>query len=149
MYTGRVATGGTYDFESHSGTIRLTIPRSPGAQFRLETVRGLIQADFPIDMVPAEGARKRRRVEFTIGDGQAKVTARTFSGRILVKSDADPTIRRDSASIVRKDSVPAIRRDSTSAPGAGGNCKLNGCPLGTAPDGARSDCNERVPAEVA
>lgn len=115
VYTGRVATGGTYDFESHSGTIRLTIPRSPGAQFRLETVRGIVQADFPIDTAPAEGGRKGRRVEFTMGDGQAKVTARTFSGRILVKSDADPSIRRDSASIVRKDSVPAIRRDSVPA----------------------------------
>jgi DUF4097 and DUF4098 domain-containing protein YvlB len=124
VYLGRVATGGTYDFESHSGAIRLTIPRGPGAQFRLETVSGAVQTDFPIETAAAEGGRKVGRVEFTIGDGRAKVTARTFSGRIVIKSDADPTIRRDSASIVRSDSAPRTRdsvsrtrRDSAQAPG--------------------------------
>lgn len=121
VYAGRVATGGTYDFESHSGTIRLTIPRSPGAHFRLETVSGAVQTDFPIETAPAEGGRKGR-VEFTIGDGRANVTARTFSGRILIKSDADTTIRRDSVPIIRrnsastapKDSAPTMRKDSVS-----------------------------------
>jgi DUF4097 and DUF4098 domain-containing protein YvlB len=114
VYAGPVGTGGTYEFESHSGAIRLTIPHSPGAQFRLETVSGTVQTDFPIETVPAEGGRKGGRLEFTIGDGRAKVTARTFSGRILIKRDADPTIRRDSASIVRSDSVSRTRRDSAS-----------------------------------
>jgi DUF4097 and DUF4098 domain-containing protein YvlB len=114
VYAGRVATGGTYYFESHSGTIRLTIPGSPGAQFRLETVSGTIQTDFPAETAAAGGGRKGGRVEFTIGDGRAKVTARTFSGRILVKSDAGPAIRRDSVSIVRIDSVSRPRKDSAS-----------------------------------
>jgi putative adhesin len=114
VYTGRVATGGTYAFESHSGTIRLTIPRSPGAHFRLETVSGAVQTDFPIEAAPAEGGRKGGRVEFTIGDGGANVTARTFSGRILIKSDPIPAIRRDSASIIRTDSASIIRKDSIS-----------------------------------
>jgi DUF4097 and DUF4098 domain-containing protein YvlB len=112
VYAGRVATGGTYEFESHSGTIRLTIPPSPGAHFRLETVSGVVQTDFPVDTVPAAGGRKSGRVEFTIGDGRAKVTARTFSGRIFVKSGADPTIRRDSVGVIRRDSVGVILRDS-------------------------------------
>lgn len=109
VYAGRVATGGTYDFESHSGAIRLTIPRSPGVQFRIETVSGAVQTDFPIQTAPAEGGRKGGRVEFTFGDGRAKVTARTFSGRILIKSEADPTVRRDTASIIRIDSVSTTR----------------------------------------
>jgi DUF4097 and DUF4098 domain-containing protein YvlB len=112
IYAGRVATGGTYDFESHSGTVRLTIPRSSGAQFRLETVSGAVQTDFPSETGPAEGGRKGGRTEFTIGDGQAKVTARTFSGRIVIKSDANPAIRRDSVPIIRRDSVTIIGRDS-------------------------------------
>jgi DUF4097 and DUF4098 domain-containing protein YvlB len=124
VYAGRVATGGTYDLQSHSGTIRLTIPRSTSAQFRLEAVRGAVQTDFPIQTPSAGGAREGGRVEFTIGDGQAEVTARTFSGRILIKSDGGPSIlsnsssipRSDSPSILRSDSVSRTRKDSTSAP---------------------------------
>jgi DUF4097 and DUF4098 domain-containing protein YvlB len=120
VFAGRVATGGTYDFESHSGTIRLTVPRSSGAQFRLETFSGAVQTDFATEAGPAERDRKAGRVEFTIGDGRARVTARTFNGRIVVKgdaasivrSDAAPIIRRDSASISRRDSAPITRRDS-------------------------------------
>jgi DUF4097 and DUF4098 domain-containing protein YvlB len=113
VYAGRVATGGTYDFESHSGTIRLTIPRASGAQFRLETVSGAVQSDFPIETPPAGGGRKGGRVEFTIGDGRATVAARTFSGRISIKTDAAPAIRRDSAPIIRRDSVSTPRKDSS------------------------------------
>jgi DUF4097 and DUF4098 domain-containing protein YvlB len=116
VYAGRVATGGTYDFESHSGPIRLTIPPNPGAHFRLETVSGVVQADVPVDTVPAAAGRKRGRVEFTIGDGRAKVTARTFSGRIFVKSGADASIRKDSVGIIRRDSLSPTRRDSVPAP---------------------------------
>jgi DUF4097 and DUF4098 domain-containing protein YvlB len=114
VYAGRVATGGTYDFESHSGAVRLTIPGNSGAQFRLETVSGTVQSDFPIAAAPAAGVRNGRRVEFAIGDGKAQVTARTFSGRILIKSDAGSSVPRESGSIVRIDSVPRARRDSVS-----------------------------------
>src|SRR2546423_1046090 len=112
VYAGRVATGGTYDFESHSGSIRLTVPRSSGAQFRLETFSGSVQSDFAAATPPAEQGRKGGRVEFTIGDGRARVTARTFNGRIVVKSDAPSITRSDSAPIIRRDSAPIIRRDS-------------------------------------
>jgi DUF4097 and DUF4098 domain-containing protein YvlB len=115
LYAGQAATGGTYDFESHSGTIRLTLPRSAGVQFRLETVSGSIQNNFPIETTAAGGERRSGRVQFTIGDGRAKATARTFSGRIVIRSDADPALRRDSAPIVRSDSVSRIRKDSASS----------------------------------
>jgi DUF4097 and DUF4098 domain-containing protein YvlB len=116
IYAGRVATGGTYDFESHSGTIRLTVPRSLGAQFRLETVSGAVQTDFPIEPAPAEGRRKGGRIEFTVGDGRATVTVRTFNGKISIKSDADPGIRRDSVPIIRRDSLSRTRKDSAATP---------------------------------
>jgi hypothetical protein len=114
-YAGPAATGGTYGFESHSGAIRLTVPRGSGARFRVETVSGAIQSDFPIQATSAGGARKGH-VEFTIGDGQAQLMARTFSGRIVIKSSASPAIRRDSRSIVRSDSVSRTRKDSVPAP---------------------------------
>ena len=112
VYAGRVATGGTYYFESHSGAIRLTVPRSSGAQFRLETFSGTVQTDFAAQAGPTNGNRNGGRVEFTIGDGRGRVTARTFSGRIVVKSDAASIIRSDSVPIIRRDSVPIVRRDS-------------------------------------
>jgi DUF4097 and DUF4098 domain-containing protein YvlB len=114
VYAGRVATGGTYDFESHSGTIRLTVPRSSGAQFRLETFSGTVQTDFAAEARPTDRDRKDGRVEFTTGDGRARVTARTFNGRIIVRSDSASIVRRDSVSIIRIDSVPATRKDSVS-----------------------------------
>ena len=88
VYAGPVATGGTYDFQSHSGTIRLAIPSTTSARFRLETVRGGVQSDFPVQSATAAPARNAGRVEFMMGDGRAEVIARTFSGGILIKSDA-------------------------------------------------------------
>ena len=114
VYAGRVATGGTYDFESHSGTIRLTIPPHTSAHIRLETVTGALQTEFPTQTPSTGASRKGGRVEFTMGDGAAEVTARTFSGRIVIKVEANPTIRRDSAPIIHTDSTPAIRRDLSS-----------------------------------
>ncbi|MFN2637598.1 MAG: DUF4097 domain-containing protein [Gemmatimonadaceae bacterium] len=120
VYAGRVATGGIYDFSSHSGAIRLTVPGTTGAQFRLEAFSGTVETDFPADAAPAGPNRKGQRVEFTTGDGRARVTARTFNGRIVVKSEAVPIIRRDSTPVIRrdsgarKDSTPITRRDSAS-----------------------------------
>jgi DUF4097 and DUF4098 domain-containing protein YvlB len=91
VYAGRVATGGIYDFESHSGAIRLTIPRTSSARFQLETVRGAVRADFP-NTTPLGAGRKGRRVEFVIGDGRATVTTRTFSGGISITSDTTPAL---------------------------------------------------------
>jgi hypothetical protein len=34
-------------------------------------------------------------MEFTIGDGRARITAQTFSGRIVINDDMDSTTRRD------------------------------------------------------
>jgi DUF4097 and DUF4098 domain-containing protein YvlB len=96
VYSGSIDAGGRYNFESHSGTVRLNIPRGSGATFNVETFSGDISADFPVT-VPAGSGRGRRngRMEFTIGDGRARVTAQTFSGSIVINSGSDSTTRRD------------------------------------------------------
>src|SRR5215210_5003805 len=95
VYSGSIDSGGRYDFESHSGTVRLNIPRGEGATFNVETFSGEISADFPVT-VPPSGGRGRRngRMEFTIGDGKARITAQTFSGSIVINSGSDSTTRR-------------------------------------------------------
>jgi DUF4097 and DUF4098 domain-containing protein YvlB len=94
VYSGSIEPGGTYTFESHSGTVRLNIPRGAGAQFSVETFSGDISTDFPVT-VPAGPRIRNGRMEFTIGDGRAKVNAQTFSGRIVINSGSDSTTRRD------------------------------------------------------
>jgi DUF4097 and DUF4098 domain-containing protein YvlB len=94
VYSGSIDAGGKYSFESHSGTLRLNIPRGAGAQFSVETFSGDVTTDFPIT-IPAHSGRSEGRMEFTLGDGRARVTAQTFSGRIVIDSGSDSTTRRD------------------------------------------------------
>lgn len=94
VYTGGIDPGGKYSFESHSGTLRLNIPHGAGAQFSIETFSGDVSSDFPVTLTPTKRLHDGR-MEFTIGDGRARVTAQTFSGRIVIDSGSDSTTRRD------------------------------------------------------
>ena len=92
-YTGSIDPGGKYSFDAHSGTIRLTIPPGAGAHFSVETFSGDISApDFPVTV---HRGRREGRMEFTIGDGRARVDAQTFSGSIVINSSGSTTRRED------------------------------------------------------
>jgi DUF4097 and DUF4098 domain-containing protein YvlB len=93
-YTGTIEPSGRYSFESHSGTVRLNIPKGAGAQFSVETFSGDLSTDFPVTIPPSQ-RRHEGHVDFQIGDGRAKVTAQTFSGSIIINSGSDSTTRRD------------------------------------------------------
>ena len=92
VYSGSIDAGGKYSFESHSGTIRLNIPRGAGAQFSVETFSGDVSTDFPVT-TRGSGRGREGRMEFTTGDGRARVTANTFSGRIVINSGSDSSTR--------------------------------------------------------
>jgi DUF4097 and DUF4098 domain-containing protein YvlB len=93
-YTGTIEPSGRYNFEAHSGTIRLNIPRGAGAQFSVETFSGDVNTDVPVT-IPPGSRRKEGRMEFTIGDGRARVTANTFSGEIVINTGSGSTTRRE------------------------------------------------------
>jgi len=95
VYSGTIEPAGRYGFESHSGTLRLNIPRGAGAQFSVETFSGDLQSNFPVRIRPPGNLRREGRIEFTVGDGRAKVTAQTFSGSIIINNGSDSTTRRD------------------------------------------------------
>jgi len=96
VYVGSIDAGGRYDFESHSGTIRLSIPRSSGANVSVETFSGDVTTDFRAIRQPGQGGRQRGSFEFTIGDGRARISAHTFSGQIMINNqDSASTTRRD------------------------------------------------------
>jgi DUF4097 and DUF4098 domain-containing protein YvlB len=94
-YNGSIEAAGRYSYESHSGTLRLNIPKGAGAQFSVETFSGDLQADFPVTIPGRSAIRREGHVEFTIGDGRAKITAQTFSGSIMINNGTDSTTRRD------------------------------------------------------
>jgi DUF4097 and DUF4098 domain-containing protein YvlB len=89
-YDGGIARDGRYEFTSHSGEIRLAMPADVGASLALRTFSGSIDSAFPLTMQPASDGRTRsltgghgdRRMEFTLGQGGARITAETFSGTI-------------------------------------------------------------------
>lgn len=96
VYRGSIDAGGRYEFESHSGTLRLTIPRNTGARVSVETFSGDVDTDFPVVMPSSDRARRRGSFEFTIGDGRARISAATFSGHIIINNrDSVPSTRRD------------------------------------------------------
>jgi hypothetical protein len=61
----------------------------------VETFSGDLSTDFQVTIPPQPGRRREGHMDFTIGDGRAKVTAQTFSGSIIINSGSDSTTRRD------------------------------------------------------
>jgi DUF4097 and DUF4098 domain-containing protein YvlB len=94
-YTGSIDPSGRYSFESHSGTIHLNLPSNLGAVFSVETFSGDIDSDFPVTMQPGQGRSSQDRFEFTIGDGKARISAETFSGKIIINRVGATTDRRE------------------------------------------------------
>ena len=95
-YEGTIAAGGSYDFNVHSGTIRLMLSNPAGFVLNANSFSGTIRSELPLtiggDLNTPVAARRGRRDSFmnnrairaTYGDGSATVTARTFSGDIII-----------------------------------------------------------------
>jgi len=82
-FDGAIESEGRYEFETHSGTIRLMLPPAVGAQLKLSTFSGSIQSEFPITLDPRARSNEKR-IEFRLGNGGASLTAETFSGSISI-----------------------------------------------------------------
>jgi DUF4097 and DUF4098 domain-containing protein YvlB len=84
--TGDFSQGGTYRFESHSGSIELWLPQTVSADFEVSTYSGEIDSDF--------GGHPRRtgkytpgeELDLTTGDGGASVRIDTFSGDVELRT---------------------------------------------------------------
>jgi DUF4097 and DUF4098 domain-containing protein YvlB len=84
-FSGPIDPKGRYDFQSHSGEVSLTIPAATSARFSLETFSGEVDSDFPITLQPNLQRRQGQRLEFNVGGGEARVTAESFSGGIIIR----------------------------------------------------------------
>lgn len=85
IYEGTFDPAGDYRFNTHSGDVTVTIPANSGAQLDLETWSGNIASDFPLTLQPGEMTGRRRRMQFKVGTGGARLSAETFSGDIAIR----------------------------------------------------------------
>jgi len=88
-FAGQVFDAGRYEFNTHSGEVRLILPEAVGAQLSVSTFSGGIESDFPITLRAGEhgiGAAQAKRLNFTLGQGNARIIAETFSGDITLSS---------------------------------------------------------------
>jgi DUF4097 and DUF4098 domain-containing protein YvlB len=85
-YAGTFEPDGTYEYKSHSGGVRLSLPADVGAQVRVETFSGSVDSDFPVTLQPnTDGRSSNRKIEFKIGNGRSRIVAESFSGNIILQ----------------------------------------------------------------
>jgi DUF4097 and DUF4098 domain-containing protein YvlB len=88
-FGGTIVSAGRYEFTTHSGEIRLELPANVGAQLSLSTFSGEIDSAFPITLTPGThgiGASQAKKLNFSLGQGSARIMAETFSGDVTLSS---------------------------------------------------------------
>lgn len=83
-FAGQILPDGRYEYNTHSGEIRLALPADVGAQLSIATFNGGIESDFPITL--RAGDHENKRLNFTLGQGTARISAETFSGDVTLTS---------------------------------------------------------------
>ena len=85
-YAGDLARSGRYEFNSHSGDIRLVLSGNTGFEVLANTFSGMVRSDFTFNRgrAGAEGAgiQGPRTLRGAFGDASAMVALRAFSGNI-------------------------------------------------------------------
>jgi DUF4097 and DUF4098 domain-containing protein YvlB len=92
-FDGAIVDAGRYEFQTHSGELRLHLPSNVGAQLSLSTFSGEIDTAFPITLVQGDhgiGAAQAKKMNFSLGKGTARIIAETFSGDVTLSSTAGP-----------------------------------------------------------
>jgi DUF4097 and DUF4098 domain-containing protein YvlB len=78
-FDGSFLKGGWYHLTTHQGDIAVDLPHEPDAQVYVATYSGDFSSDFP---VTATRARHGKGLQFTLGEGRAKLQLESFRGRI-------------------------------------------------------------------
>jgi DUF4097 and DUF4098 domain-containing protein YvlB len=86
-YAGPLARSGRYEFVSHSGNIRVSPTGNGGFDLEADSLRGDVRSDYALKLfesTPDRPRRNARSLRGTFGDAAAVLTARSFSGDILI-----------------------------------------------------------------
>ena len=80
--SGRSWTGAGMDVRATNGGVELTVPEGYSGEFETGTVNGRLNLDFPITV---QGRFGGRDLQFTLGDGGARIRARTTNGGVRIR----------------------------------------------------------------
>jgi DUF4097 and DUF4098 domain-containing protein YvlB len=90
-YDSRLSKGGRYEFNSHSGNVRLMLAQVTGFELDASSFSGSIRTDFPVTVrsMPAQNDDRRRgpmnrSIRGTFGDASAILSVRSFSGNVVI-----------------------------------------------------------------
>ncbi|MDE2662240.1 MAG: DUF4097 family beta strand repeat-containing protein [Gemmatimonadota bacterium] len=86
-YDGTLHGNGTYSLSTHDGDVTFAVPENAGARISVSTFDGELDPSFPIQF---RGGSVRGG-EFTVGDGSAAVTLKSFDGDILLVRPGERT----------------------------------------------------------
>lgn len=92
FFDGRIHESGRYRLTTHDGDVSVRVPEATDATVTVSTFDGDFIPDFPVEW---RGTREGRRMEFTLGDGGARIELESFDGeiRLLRPSSAFPDER--------------------------------------------------------
>ena len=89
-FDARLAKGGRYEFNAHSGNVRVMLTQPSGFELDASSFSGSIRSDFPVTMRSTTDDRNRRgprntSIRGTYGDASAILAVRSFSGNVVIK----------------------------------------------------------------
>lgn len=92
-FQGDLARGGRYEFNAHSGNVRLILPASTaGFDLDASTFSGSVRSDFPVTLRSAANSDRprggrtttNRAIRGSFGDAGAILSLRSFSGNVVI-----------------------------------------------------------------
>lgn len=86
-FVGRLHSGGTYEFSTHSGDAEVTVPADVSARVSVSTFDGEFDSDFPVTLGRYSTGRT---FDFTLGGGAASLSIRVFDGEIRLREGGAP-----------------------------------------------------------
>lgn len=81
-WSGALAPTGSYRFTTHDGDLELRITGEPDATVSVSTFDGALDSDWPVTI---RGTTNNHRMNFTLGQGRARLELSSFDGKISLK----------------------------------------------------------------
>jgi DUF4097 and DUF4098 domain-containing protein YvlB len=89
-YSGAIRDRGRYRFATHTGAVFVSIPETSNATIAATTYQGTFSSKFGMpNEAPDSGANPRRRANFAMGNGSARVEVESFQGNIVLARPGD------------------------------------------------------------